>query len=99
MHICRFAATMIPVALLCAAPALAQQADAAAANPAQTVTNSNLTVNENHADCTVRCFQVKSIAPCDMVIIVKSEAVQARYQELETCLGNLLANSGLLRNE
>jgi invasion protein IalB len=57
------------------APALAQAAEAQ--NPTQ-LTNSNLTVNEGVADWTVRCFQVKSIAPCDMVLVASNKETNQR---------------------
>ena len=50
----------------------APAADAQAQNPAQAA-NSNLIVNEGVADWTVRCFQVKSIAPCDIVLVASNK--------------------------
>ncbi len=65
---------MTSLMLLAGAAALAQAVDPGAApNPAQAVTNSNLVVNENYADWNVRCFQVKSIAPCDMVLVASNK--------------------------
>lgn len=70
MSVQRWLSLMFPAALLISATALAQAADAP---PPQQPTNNNLVVNESFADWTVRCFQVKSIAPCDMLQVATNK--------------------------
>ncbi len=74
MALCRPVTWMVSLALLASGSAQAQAADAGqAAVPTQSLANSNLIVNENYADWNVRCFQVKSIAPCDMVLVASNK--------------------------
>jgi invasion protein IalB len=65
------AATPAPAAPA-ATPAPAASAAAAAA------TNNNLSVNEPVGDWTVRCFNVKSVAPCDIIQLASNTDTKQR---------------------
>jgi invasion protein IalB len=79
MSIRRQLKRLIPLALFAAAPAMAQAVDAGQApNSTQQVSNANMSVNETYNDWTVRCFQVKSIAPCDMVLVASNKQTNQR---------------------
>ena len=61
-----------------AAAAAAAQPAANAAAPAQQLAGANLAVNEAHGDWSVRCFQIQSIAPCDILQLANNQDTNQR---------------------
>jgi len=59
-------------------PAIAAPASAAPAAAQQPVVNPNMLVNELHGDWSVRCFNVESQAPCDILQIGTNAESQQR---------------------
>ena len=73
--------TFLVTALLCASgPSLAQQAasDAAPQAPPQAAPELAPTDVKNFGDWVVRCFPIKSLAPCDMFQMTTDKATQRR---------------------